>query len=62
LVAREDRAVRFYSYAAQERDKRIVALRQAGWTLGQIGADVGISKQGVSDALKRIAAGRPGRA
>jgi len=60
-MAREDRAVRFYSYAAQERDKRIVALRRAGWTLAQIGADVGMGKQGVSDALKRIASGRPGR-
>jgi hypothetical protein len=61
LMAHEDRAVRFYSYSAQQRDKRIVALRHAGWTLAQIGADVGMGKQGVSDALKRIAAGRPGR-
>jgi len=61
-MAREDKAQRFYSYAAQQRDKRILALRQAGWTLAAIGADVGMGKQGVSDALKRIAAGRPGRA
>jgi hypothetical protein len=60
-MAREDRPVRFYSYASQERDKRIVTLRQAGWSLAAIGAEVGMGKQGIADALKRIAEGRPGR-
>lgn len=60
-VARQDRPVRFYSYAAQVRDKRIVVLRQAGWSLAAIGAEVGMRKQSVADALKRIAEDRPGR-
>jgi hypothetical protein len=47
---------------AHVRDDRIVELRREGWTLQQIGDDVGMSKGAVSRALERIYAGRPGQA
>ncbi len=44
-----------------ERDEKIVELRRRGWKLKQIAAVTNMSTSGVSDALKRIAEGRPGR-
>jgi hypothetical protein len=46
---------------AHVRDERIIELRREGWTLQQIGDDVGMSKGAVSRALERIYSGRPGQ-
>jgi hypothetical protein len=43
------------------RDDRVVELRRDGWTLAQIGAELGMTKGGVSRALERIYDGRPGQ-
>lgn len=42
-----------------ERDKRIVELRRQGYTLARIGREVGMSKNGVMQALRRVS--DPGR-
>lgn len=39
--------------AARERRQQILALHQSGQSLTKIGAQLGISKQRVSDLLKR---------
>jgi hypothetical protein len=44
-----------------ERDARIMDLRRRGYKLRVIAAAMGMSVSGVSDACRRIAAGRPGR-
>ena len=54
-------AVAFDPVPAHVRDSRIVELRCAGWTLAQIGAELGMTKGGVSRALERIYDGRPGQ-
>ncbi len=50
------------SPAADRRDVMIVRARRLGYSLAQIAALAGMSKSGVADALKRIEAGRAGRA
>ncbi len=48
--------------ASDARDELIVKLRRSGWTHREIGVRVGLSARGgVSHALVRISAGRPGR-
>ena len=46
---------------AHVRDERIVELRREGWSLAQIGAELSMTKGGVSRALERIYDGRPGQ-
>jgi hypothetical protein len=45
---------------AAPRDQRIQDLRRLGWTEGRIATAVGMTLGGVREALKRIAADRPG--
>lgn len=45
----------------EERDELIVKLRNAGWSYRDVGAQVGMSANGVMHALRRIADGRRGR-
>jgi DNA-binding CsgD family transcriptional regulator len=51
----------YYIGTTSARDAQIIQLRQAGYKLRQIAAHLGMSVSGVSDACRRIAAGRPGR-
>ena len=45
-----------------ERDRRIMELSARGWKPAQIGKAVGMSRQGVEAAIRRIRAhGGPGR-
>jgi transcriptional regulator len=44
-----------------ERDELIVTLRRRGRTQAQIARQLGMTQQGVANALSRIADGRPGR-
>jgi hypothetical protein len=53
--------MRYNTLTAGERDRQIVTLYQRGYTQQQIAAAIGWTQQGVSAALKRIKAGRPGR-
>ena len=46
---------------AAERDRIIYDLRSRGWTYKCIGKAVGMSANGVSASLARMAMGRPGR-
>ncbi|MGO9352295.1 MAG: hypothetical protein ACLP3C_16305 [Mycobacterium sp.] len=46
---------------AARRDELIVMLNDEGWDHGRIGRAVGLSRRGVSAALRRISEGRPGR-
>jgi transcriptional regulator len=46
---------------ASERNALIVRLRRKGWSQTKIGRRLGLTQQGVSEALLRIAEGRPGR-
>jgi DNA-directed RNA polymerase specialized sigma subunit len=52
-----DRPGRFYAIPAPERDRMILQLRRAGWTLKRIGRRVGMSESGVKRSLDRIAMG-----
>jgi hypothetical protein len=38
----------------EERDRLIAALRDKGWTTAKIAARVGMSRQGVEAALRRL--------
>jgi DNA-binding NarL/FixJ family response regulator len=46
---------------ADTRDELILTLRRQGLTFKQIARRVGLSERGVSMAMRRIQAGRPGR-
>jgi DNA-binding NarL/FixJ family response regulator len=46
---------------ASERDRRILTLRRQGYKMRQIAEHLNMSVSGVSDAVRRIKAGRPGR-
>lgn len=50
------------SPSSDRRDLMIVRARRLGYSLAQIATLTGMSKSGVADALKRIEAGRAGRA
>jgi hypothetical protein len=55
LAAGADAAVvASYPMPAHVRDERIVELRGKGWTLAHIGAELGMTKGGVSRALLRL--------
>jgi len=45
---------------ASEHNALIVRLRRMGWSQTKIGRRLGLTQQGVSKALLRIAEGRPG--
>jgi transcriptional regulator len=47
--------------STMERDELIVTLRRRGRTQAQIARQLGMTQQGVANALSRIADGRPGR-
>jgi DNA-binding CsgD family transcriptional regulator len=44
-----------------ERDRYIIDMRRRGYKLRQIAGALNMSISGVSDAIRRIQAGRPGR-
>jgi transcriptional regulator len=46
---------------APERDALIVRSQRKGWPQAKIARRLGPTHQGVSEALQRIAEGRPGR-
>jgi DNA-binding MarR family transcriptional regulator len=46
---------------APERDALIVRSRRKGWSPTKIARRLGLTQQGVSKALQRIAESRPGR-
>ena len=56
----DGRTGRFYAIPPHERDRMILKLRRAGFTLAQIGKRVGMSESGVQRALQRIREGRFG--
>lgn len=45
-----------------DRDRRIVELRNCGFSYKKIGESLGMTANGVMKALRRIEDGRPGRA
>jgi len=51
----------YHEMVASERNALIVRLRREGWSQTMIGGRLGPTQQGISDALLRIAEGRPGR-
>lgn len=55
--------VRYYDggMVASQRDAKIWELRRRGYKLREIAAALDMSVSGVSDAVRRIRAGRPGR-
>jgi hypothetical protein len=54
--------VKYYDgMIASQRDRAIWEYRRRGYKLREIAAHLGMSTSGVSDAVRRIAAGRPGR-
>jgi hypothetical protein len=44
-----------------ERDRQILAYHQMGYSQARIAKHFGMTQQGISKALRRIAEGRPGR-
>jgi transcriptional regulator len=45
---------------AAQQDELITRLHQRGWSQSRIGRELGLTQQGISKALRRIAAGRVG--
>jgi hypothetical protein len=45
--------------ADPKRDREMLVLRQAGWSLARIGLAYGISRQRVCQILRRAEAGKP---
>jgi DNA-binding Lrp family transcriptional regulator len=52
---------RYYRLNSDDRDKKILLLRQRGMSYRDIGKQVGMSANGVMHSLRRMQEGRPGR-